>query len=321
MVGIRSRWIIVLAAFGLIRTGTAHAQLSRPSVVLPSDTSGARKLAPAKPPVTVAASEKAARIFAHAQLANRRVLTARTEKRFELKKLFRDRGLDYPAAEIFMRVFKREHQLEMWVRPQAADTFVLLKKYEICALNDKPGPKRVRGDEQTPEGFYYIDDFNPRSDYLLSLRVNYPNASDAVLGAGHPLGGDVFIHGGCKTAGCLAITDENIKEVYWLAVEARDQGQRRIPIHIFPARLSDNGLQLLGNAFQSQPELVRFWSNLKSGFDYFDQFHKLPQIGVNARGRYTLGRKDGLLGKPIHGADGLLGEPMPADTVARTSGN
>jgi murein L,D-transpeptidase YafK len=292
---VRGRWLLLCAAFLGGRVENAHAQRSLASVMLPSDTTGVRK--PIGPTTPKAAAAHASS-FADVQLANARVLEARTQKRFELKELFRKHGLDYPAAEIFMRVFKREHQLEMWVRPQGQDSFVLLKTYDICALNDQPGPKRAQGDYFTPEGFYYIDNFNPQSDYHLSLRVNYPNESDVRLGAGHSLGGDVFIHGGCKTAGCMAITNENIKEVYWLAVEARDHGQTQIPVHIFPAHLSDNSLHTLTNVFKDRPDLIRFWANLKSGYDLFEQTHKLPVIDVNERGRYVF-NKDNLIGKPV----------------------
>jgi hypothetical protein len=104
------------------------------------------------------------------------------------------------------------------------------------------GPKRKQGDNQTPEGFYAISYFNPRSDFHLSLHIDYPNRRDRAAGAdGVKLGGDIFIHGGCLSEGCLAITDEGIRELYWLAVEARSVGQRRIPVHIFPARLGDGG--------------------------------------------------------------------------------
>lgn len=244
--------------------------------------------------------------FARAQLANQRVLEARTDKRMELKQLFRERGMAYPAAEIFMRVFKREHVLEMWVRPEGKDRYTLLKTYQVCALSDNPGPKRTKGDLQTPEGFYYIDDFNPQSDYHLSLRVNYPNESDRILGADHTMGGDIFIHGGCRTAGCMAVTDENIKEIYWLAVEARDNGQTRIPVHIFPARLTTDAVQQLARVFDKKPDLVRFWSNIKPGFEYFELNHKLPAFTVNNRGRYQYGTED---------KSDLLGKPMLADSA------
>jgi len=310
----QTRWIFSLTAVAAISAQAAWAQGPLAAAVVATDTSTARKLPRVAAHDTGTTSKATETGFARRQEDNSRVLAARVEKRFELKHLFRERGLEYPAAEIYMRVFKRERHLEMWVRPASQDTFVLLKTYEICALSDKPGPKRERGDEQTPEGFYYIDSFNPQSDYHLSLRVNYPNASDAALGAGHTLGGDVFIHGGCKTAGCMAITDENIKEVYWLAVEARDHGQTRIPVHIFPARLTDNGLHLLANVFQKEPDLVRFWSNLKRGYDYFEQTHKLPVVEVNKRGRYVFNvdhSKPTLLGKSV----ALVGKPLADSTT------
>jgi murein L,D-transpeptidase YafK len=258
----------------MVRADTAFAQRSLASVLVPTDTTGHRK-----------ARSKSGE-FARGQLENERVIAARIDKRFELKKLFRERGIAYPAGQIYMRVFKRERVLEMWVQPAGQDTFALLKSYEICALTNRPGPKRVRGDLQTPEGFYYINNFNPQSGYHLSLGVNYPNESDRILAGNEPMGGDIYIHGGCKTAGCVAVTDENIKEIYWLAVEARDRGQSHIPVHIFPARMSDDDIHQLVRVFSAEPELINFWANLKPGYDIFEQNHKLPAITVNKRGRY-----------------------------------
>lgn len=312
-----ARWVVLIGALMVLRADASFAQRSLTSVLLPTDTTGNRKPGGAKPSgltalaipaAAAAASAKEVKLnaFERAQLANPRVLAARTDKRLELKRLFRERGIAYPAAEIFMRVIKREHVLEMWVRPVGQDSFMLLKTYDICALSDKPGPKRVKGDLQTPEGLYYINDFNPQSDYHLSLRVNYPNESDRILGADRSLGGDIFIHGGCKTAGCMAVTNDNIKEIYWLAVEARDHGQLRIPVHIFPARLTNEAVQQLSRVFNSQPDLVRFWSNIKPGFDYFEQHHKLLVFSVNSRGRYQYGEANNAK---------LLGEPLTASTA------
>jgi len=243
----------------------------------------------AKPPRTKA--------FVKSQVQNGRVAAAKYEKRFAIKQLFRDRGIAYPAEEVFVRIFKRERLLELWARPADQDTFALLKSYEICALADKLGPKRAQGDMQTPEGFYYIDDFNPRSGFHLSLHIDYPNRSDRAFGAEN-LGGNIFIHGGCKTEGCMAVTDENIKEIYWIAVEARDNGQKRIPVHIFPTRLNDNNMAQLINVFARERDLLKFWGNLKPGYDYFAQNKKLPEVTVNARGRYEFGEGERLLGAP-----------------------
>ncbi len=56
----------------------------------------------------------------------------------------------------------------------------LFKTYKVCALAGTLGPKRMEGDYQVPEGFYYINEFNPQSNYYLSLGINYPNESDKV---------------------------------------------------------------------------------------------------------------------------------------------
>jgi murein L,D-transpeptidase YafK len=226
--------------------------------------------------------------FIASQLRNSRVLNARLEARFAVRQMFHQRGIRYPAAQLFMRVFKRERALEVWVRPDGTQTFQLLKTYPICALAGEVGPKRVRGDGQTPEGFYFIDSFNPASQYHLSLHVDYPNTSDRALGTAGNLGGDIYIHGGCLTEGCIAVTDAAIQELYWLAVETRAAGQAAIPVHIFPARLNDDELDLLRNGFRNRPDLVSFWESLRPGYDYFEQHRQLPPVRVGPRGLYQL---------------------------------
>jgi murein L,D-transpeptidase YafK len=99
--------------------------------------------------------------------------------------------------------------------------FLHIKTYTVCATSGLIGPKRMQGDLQIPEGFYYIDRFNPYSNFYLSLGINYPNTSDRILGDKNNLGGDIFIHGDCVTIGCLPITDSEIKELYIFCVEAK----------------------------------------------------------------------------------------------------
>ncbi len=262
------------------------------------EASAQRAISTAMPKDTSARKSSQPKTFSNAQLRNGRVMAAKYEKKFAIKQLFRERNIPYPAEEVFLRVFKRERVLELWARGAGQDTFSLLKKYEICALAGALGPKRQQGDMQTPEGFYYIDDFNPRSGYHLSLHINYPNRADVIQGKSGNLGGDIFIHGGCKTEGCMAVTDEHIKEIYWIAVEARDNGQRRIPVHIFPTRLTDNNLAQLANVFESQPDMVSFWTNLKPGYDYFTKNKRLPEVIVADNGRYELAPPPAMLGKP-----------------------
>jgi hypothetical protein len=258
---------------------SARAQLARDLGLLPPDTD--------TPMLALLPTESP---FALEQLRHERVREARLLARHNLQLLFHERGIPYPAAEIFMRVFKRERALELWVRPEGAEKYELLKKYDICAMAGTLGPKRKQGDRQTPEGFYYISFFNPRSEFYLSLHVDYPNSRDRAMGLeGVSLGGDIYIHGGCSSEGCLAVTDTGIRELYWLSVEARSAGQRRIPVHIFPARLESQDLQALVSSFSEQPDLGQFWRTLKPGYDYFEEHRRPPVMSVNARGEYALG--------------------------------
>lgn len=86
------------------------------------------------------------------------------------------------------------------------------------------GPKRWEGDGRTPEGLYVVDKRNPRSEYYLSVGINYPNAQDLAYAAslGLPPGGDIFFHGTPRdkprgtdwTAGCMAVSNREIEELY-----------------------------------------------------------------------------------------------------------
>jgi murein L,D-transpeptidase YafK len=224
--------------------------------------------------------------FARAQLRHSRVRRAQANARPRISRLYRERNIRHPAAEVFVRVFKRDRELEVWVRPLDSSRFQLLKTYGICALAGKPGPKRRQGDAQVPEGFYSIDLFNPESSYHLSMRVDYPNARDEAANPGGRLGGDIYIHGGCRSDGCLAMTNEGIEELYWLGIEAHAMGQTRIPVHIFPARLDKAELRRMKDVFADQPELLEFWKTLQPGYEYFEKHHRLPQVIVDAGGRY-----------------------------------
>jgi murein L,D-transpeptidase YafK len=228
--------------------------------------------------------------FVREQLRFTRVREARSSVEHTIKRLYRERRIRYPAEEVYLRVFKVERTLEVWVRARDRDRFELLKAYRICALAGGVGPKRRQGDEQVPEGFYNIDMFNPSSSYHLSMHLDYPNARDRIANSrGLNLGGDIFIHGGCRSEGCLAITDDGINELYWIALTARGMGQEKIPVHIFPARF--------GPSWDARPRkglahrdinVMSFWKSLKPGYYYFERHRRVPHMLVDARGRYHL---------------------------------
>ena len=108
-----------------------------------------------------------------------------------------------------------------------------LKSYRIALGPAPAGHKMQEGDGKTPEGFFVISGRNPNSAYHLSLRVSYPSPADkeAAQKRGVSPGGDIMIHGLPNntpgfgaihkardwTAGCIAITDTEIEEL-WRAV-------------------------------------------------------------------------------------------------------
>lgn len=215
-----------------------------------------------------------------------RVRTAFEEKDSRLRSLFADQGTPYPPQRLFIRVFKQEKILEIWAFSTADGVFKQVKGYAVCRTSGDLGPKRREGDLQIPEGFYHIDRFNPKSNFYLSLGINYPNRSDQVLGTRGKLGSDIFIHGGCATIGCIPITDDSIKEVYWLAVQAKSNGQAKIPVHIFPTKLGGHTMARLKSAFPNDDTLINFWENLKIGYNWFERYRKLPVVLINQDGTY-----------------------------------
>lgn len=268
---------------------TAAAIAAVTAIVLPHVARAERGINPLMSDTTnVRRPKDKVKSFASAQQDNQRVLEARLEKRFSLRKEFAEKGIELKNAQVFYRIFKRERLFEVWAKDSTRSAFVLVKSYPICALTGEAGPKRVQGDMQTPEGFYNIDGFNPASGFHLSLHIDYPNKSDLARGGGKNLGGDIYVHGGCRTEGCLAVTDDAIKELYWISVEAYNAGQRKIPVHIFPARLTDESLDQLLTVFDKQPDLKSFWANLKTTYDYFETNKTVPDLTVDARGRYKI---------------------------------
>jgi len=224
--------------------------------------------------------------FKTSQLKYERVKTAYSEKWDGLKKDLVKLKINPESFELFIRVFKKEKAVEVWLKSKDEKEFKLFKTYSICSSSGELGPKRKQGDDQVPEGFYEVSAFNPFSNYYLSLGVSYPNESDRIIGKGN-LGGDIMIHGNCVTIGCIPLTDTYIKEVYILAVEAKNNGQTNIPVHIFPTRLDEDGMKYLNWNSPKDIVLMSFWKNLKVGYDYFELHKMLPKVSVSPKGRYV----------------------------------
>jgi murein L,D-transpeptidase YafK len=179
--------------------------------------------------------------------------------------------------------------MEVWVKNKQSEKYKLFKTYKICALAGSLGPKRMAGDYQVPEGFYYINEFNPRSLYHLSLGLNYPNASDRMLCDLSQPGGDIYIHGSCVTTGCIPITDGQIEELYVLAAHAKDMGQDFIPVHIFPVNFNNTrSVAYLNHFLANFNEFVPFEKSMQNAFYYFEKNHQVPPVIVNPKGEYVI---------------------------------
>jgi murein L,D-transpeptidase YafK len=223
--------------------------------------------------------------FKENQVRQPRVMLAYQQKELTVQQYFKNKKMSETGFHLFLRAFKKEQQLEIWIREQNSDQYSYLHTYSFCTTSGTLGPKRKEGDLQIPEGVYHINHFNPQSNFYLSLGLNYPNNSDKILSDKQRPGGSIYIHGSCVTIGCIPITDEKIKELYVLAVEARNNGQEKIPVHIFPTRLTNDALSILKTDYRNSGHF-EFWENLKTVFDDFEQTKKLRTLKVDRAGRY-----------------------------------
>ena len=117
-------------------------------------------------------------------------------------------------------VYKSKRQLLAYSNGQ------IIMTYKISLGGNPIGKKECEDDSKTPEGLYYIDGKNRYSDFHKNLGISYPNKSDKA-NAKRP-GGDIKVHGLPNnlgiigkfqrwydwTDGCIALTDEEIDELY-----------------------------------------------------------------------------------------------------------
>jgi len=174
---------------------------------------------------------------------------------------------------VLIRIFKAESELEVW-KQKDDGRYYHFKTYPICAYSGGLGPKVKQGDRQAPEGFYLIgrDQLNPRSKYHLAFNIGFPNAYDRALGR---TGSNLMVHGDCTSAGCYAMTDAVIEEIYILAREALAAGQVSFQVQAYPFRMTAANL-----AAHRKDEWYDFWRNLKEGYDYFETTRLPPTVAV-----------------------------------------
>jgi len=184
--------------------------------------------------------------------------------------------------EVYLRVFKKERVMEVWMQRQEAQQFELLKVYPIAAMSGKLGPKLREGDYQAPEGFYqiYKSSLNPYSSYHLSFNIGYPNQYDRAHGR---TGSYIMVHGGAASAGCYAMTDPGVEEIYLLVSSALEAGQRQVHFHSFPYRFSEppSGIGRWNE----------FWQELYPAYTWFEQYRTVPPVRVRGR-QYVIEKQD-----------------------------
>ncbi len=228
-------------------------------------------------------------VLTETQLGNQRVWNARLSCDEQLKSAFLKANVSYPPKFVYWRVFKYEQQMELWAADSIHHRYKLIKTYFIVKLSGTLGPKRFEGDFQVPEGYYHINQYNPYSSFYLSYKVSYPNKSDSILGKKGNYGGQIFVHGDSLTIGCMPMSNEVIKELYWCNIQA--QGNKdtnyHIPIHIYPCRMNFYKWEFL-KKYYFEPQKQEFWKNLQEGYNYFELFRTPPRVYVDSKGKYKI---------------------------------
>lgn len=182
-------------------------------------------------------------------------------------------GLEF-GSPVYIRIFKEERELELWIQKPDKKTFQHFRSYHIAAMSGKLGPKLATGDLQAPEGFYFVprSQMNPNSRFHLSFNLGYPNKYDR---AHARTGSALMIHGNQVSIGCFAMTDPKIEEIYTLCDAALIKGQSYFRVHSFPFRMTPERMtKANGHRWKS------FWKNLKTGYDAFEKTKIPPNVTV-----------------------------------------
>ena len=118
------------------------------------------------------------------------------------------------------------------------------------------------------------------SRFHLSFNLGYPNQYDRFH---KRTGSALMVHGSCVSIGCYAMTDKYINEIYALSVAALKNGQPFFRVHAFPFRLEEEKL-----AQYKRHKWYDFWTNLKEGYDYFENTLRPPNV-TTSNGIYAFG--------------------------------
>ncbi|MGC4013680.1 MAG: murein L,D-transpeptidase family protein [Luteolibacter sp.] len=204
-----------------------------------------------------------------------RAAAAAANVRPALKRALEEKGLHF-GDPVFIRIFKEEKILELWMRRRDTRKYDLFRSWPVAAMSGVLGPKLIEGDGQAPEGFYFVppERMKPDSQFHLAFNIGYPNAYDLANGR---TGTFLMVHGNEVSIGCFAMTDPVIEEIYTLCAAALEQGQPFFRVHSFPFRMTPERMQAAtGDRWEE------FWKNLKEGYDRFEKDRVPPDITVEA---------------------------------------
>jgi murein L,D-transpeptidase YafK len=176
---------------------------------------------------------------------------------------------------VFIRIFKEERELELWLRNRADGRFKKFRTWPVVEMSGKLGPKFAEGDLQAPEGFYFVprSRMKPDSTYHLAFNLGYPNTYDQAHGR---TGSLIMVHGNRVSIGCFAMTDPKIEEIYTLCDAALTYGQPFFRVHVFPFRMTGEK-----TAAAKDHKWHDFWLNLKEGYDWFETRRVPPNTTVS----------------------------------------
>lgn len=158
-------------------------------------------------------------------------------------------GITYPPKRLTLIGLKHEKKLLLFGGDKQMK---LIGSYPLVSYSGVIGPKLKEGDQQIPEGIYHITGFQAYS--MLCLNVDYPNELDRKNAkADHrtKLGGDILVHGGSQSTGCLVISNDDMEQVF---VAVHDVGRKNTELIIAPCNLTQTQPAI---DWKTQPKWLR----------------------------------------------------------------
>ena len=187
-----------------------------------------------------------------------------------LQARFTSASLLYPGQQLAFVAFKDVRRLEVYGRMSSDHPWSFVTEYPILAASGSLGPKLREGDRQVPEGVYRAELLNPNSKFHLSIRLDYPNAFDRQIARSDgrtQLGGDIMIHGGAASIGCLAIGNEGAEDLFVLTALV---GKEQVRIVVSPTDFRETAARLP----LTEPQWIRdLYANIRLELQQYSRRH------------------------------------------------